>query len=70
MKNFISTGFFNVPLSGDNARTREIFQAYPSQIASKHIVRFSPAQSTDAFIAEATRKVAAGESLFANHLAG
>ena len=69
MKNFISTGLFNPPLSSHDASTSEIFQVHPSQIASKHIVRFSPAKSTDAFIAEAARKIAAGESLLANHMA-
>lgn len=69
MKNFISTGFFNSPIASDSLRTREIFQGQPSQIASKHIVRFSPTQSPDVFIAEAARKIAAGESLLASHLA-
>ena len=70
MKNFISTGFFTGPFVSDSLRASEIFQGQPSQIASKQIVRFSPARNADAFLAEAARKVAAGESLLASHLAG
>lgn len=55
--------FAELPLPKDLARRQGLFQVHPTQVAAKEIVSFAPPQTLDAALAEADRKLAAGESL-------
>jgi hypothetical protein len=60
-----AVGFTEAPRSSEPSRTmQQLFAPQPTQVAAKEVVRSSPSCSQDAALAEADRKLAAGESLF------
>jgi hypothetical protein len=55
--------FAELLASQEEPRRHNLFQMRPTQVAAKEVVTFSPPQNRDAALAEADRKLAAGESL-------
>lgn len=55
--------FAEVTLPQDVAHRSDLFRVHPTQVAAKEVVKFAPSQTFESALAEADRKLAAGESL-------